>query len=252
MFTTLDEQAFARVHGACRASGVPFEVDANPYEAYLQRKQAFDAYCAKLSVDEAGKKRVDYLLMAEAPPLIDSGTYFYFDHALNSTHWFKVPALCFLGHCNPANQTEKQEMLDELAAKGVLLVDLCPFPLSKIARSHPYFPMLIDMLYKLYFRPYVLDPLTQGGHIHTGTKVALMATLKTNQVVQPHLAGYAGVIGAAVTVPTNMPRPASYTAPSGVLFENTIKPRVLAGLTFKCYACATNGPHGYLLSGALL
>lgn len=251
MLPTLDEKAFARIYSSCRASGVPFEVDANPYEAYLQRKHAFDAYGAKLPGDEAGKKQVNYLLIAEAPPLINSGTYFYFNHALNSTQWFKVPALCFLGYGNPANQTEKQEMLDDLAAQGVLLVDLCPFALSDVDRSHSHFYILIDMLYKLYFRPYVLDPLTQGGHIHSGTKVALMATLKTNQEVQPHLAGYAGVIGAAVGVATPMPRPASYTAPSGVVFENTIKPRVLAGLNLKCYACATNGPHGYMLSGAV-
>jgi len=265
MFPTLDEQAFARVYGDCRASGVPFVVDANPYEAYLKRKQAFDAYFAKLPVDEAGKKQVNYLLIAEAPPLLPiapsllpitdkkrkSGTYFYFAYDLDGTPWFSVPKQYFLGGSKPVTKEEKQAMLDDLAAKGVLLVDLCPFALSGVDRSHPYFPMLIDMLYKLYFRPYILDPLTQGGHIHTGTKVALMATLKTNQVVQPHLAKYAGVIGAAVGVATPMPRPASYTAPSGVVFENTIIPRVLAGLIFKCYACATNGPHGYLLSGAL-
>lgn len=251
MLPTLNETAFARLLSTCRATGVPFLVDATPYDAYLKRKQAFDAFFANLPAGEAGYKCVDYLLIAEAPPPLDSETYFYSPEDLSDTAWFRVPKQYFLGMDIPVNQAQKQQMLDDLAGQGVLLVDLCPFPLSGVDRSHRNFPQLVRILYKQYFCPCILDPLHAGGHLHNTTKFALMATLKTNVLLRAHLAGYGGGISAAVGVPAPITRPTSYTAPRGVVFGNTITAGVLAGLGFLCYGCARNGPHGYLLSGAL-
>lgn len=103
------------------------------YQEYLQREEFFETYKKTLS----GSK-VKYILVAEAAPFHDKtktefGAYFYNYSNVKglATPYFKATCKAFgVENENPLTPERALKALQELAQKGVILLDLFPFAIK--------------------------------------------------------------------------------------------------------------------------
>jgi hypothetical protein len=103
------------------------------YKEYLKRKEFFETYLKTLRGSE-----VKYILIAEAAPFHDItkskfGPYFYnFKNVKGlKTRYFSAPCKAFdVNYETPSTTEIAKNSLNDLAKKGVLLLDLFPFALK--------------------------------------------------------------------------------------------------------------------------
>lgn len=102
---------------------------------YKYRQKLFNEHLKKI-IDHVKKNELDtiHILIGEAPPyypndifpLRKNRNYFYdTDHNSTKTHYFKKPCDYFLNK----RESTKEELLKQLAATGVLIFDIFPFPI---------------------------------------------------------------------------------------------------------------------------
>lgn len=100
------------------------------WEDYVKRWNHFVDYLDRLR--ENKDLEVVKILIGEAPPfyratkLSYERAYFYSPDETGNSPWFSAPLAIFVGNKKFNN---KQEKLDALAEKGVLLLDIFPFPI---------------------------------------------------------------------------------------------------------------------------
>jgi hypothetical protein len=97
------------------------------YKEYLKREEFFETYLKTLQGSE-----IKYILIAEAAP--SNGAYFYnyqYPDGLKKSPYFKAVCKAFgIIARNPLTSDLAKNALNDLAKKGVLLLDLFPFALK--------------------------------------------------------------------------------------------------------------------------
>lgn len=100
-----------RSNGIIKLNGCDVNIGPHPFEK---------------EIITAGKRKIKYILIAEAPPT--GSTYFYDVTHLGKTPYFKATCKAFgIVLTNPLTEVQKTNALIALANKGVVLLDLFPF-----------------------------------------------------------------------------------------------------------------------------
>jgi hypothetical protein len=107
------------------------------FDSEKGRKKLFENHLEKILEHQIKRKiKKIHILIGEAPPYYPNDKfpedpkrrYFYDPNHSPATHYFRQPYEYFVEDIQKFDPKEKQNYLDELAKKGVLILDIFPFP----------------------------------------------------------------------------------------------------------------------------
>jgi hypothetical protein len=113
------------------------DVCTDYFDSTKGRKMLFENHLEKILEHQIKRKtKKIHILIGEAPPYYPNDkfpeehkrTYFYDPKHSPATHYFRQPYKNFVRDIKQFKRTQKQIYIDKLAQRGVLILDIFPFP----------------------------------------------------------------------------------------------------------------------------